>query len=169
MQEYEHSFKVKSIEPFIEFCKKHDYEQVAISKQNRKVYESRYNHHLISRLTTDEIDNETTTYFDFKLAGNEIDGKKLSQESETLIVTNQLMPFVNSILDVLGFNLVADNFRTRYVYEKDGIIFEIDDYTVPNMKVIAVEGVKEEVENLCDNELKPLLNKYSINENTRLK
>lgn len=163
MEEYEHSFKVTSIKPFIEFCEKNDFKQASVSSQNRKVYESVYNPHLIARLTIEKEGNKENTYFDFKLAGNEVEGKKLSKESETLLVSKELMPFVTSILDVLSFKLVADNFRTRYVYNKDGIIFEIDDYTVPEMKVVAVEGNKEAVESLCNNELKSTVKKYSIN------
>lgn len=162
MEEYEHSFKVTSIEPFIEFCKKNGYRHVSVSSQNRKVYESDYNPHLISRLTTERVRNKTNVYFDFKLSENEIEGKKISQESQTLIVTEELMLFVKSALNILSFRLVADNFRTRYVYEKGGLTFEIDDYTLPEMKVIAVEGSKEAVENLCNNELKEILQKFAI-------
>ena len=165
MEEYEHSFKVTSIKPFIEFCEEFGFKQVSVSSQNRKVYQSVYNPHLISRLTTEKEGNKLNTYFDFKLAGNEIEGKKLSQESETLVVTDDLMPFVTSTLDVLNFKLVADNFRTRYVYDKDGITFEIDDYTVPDMKVVAVEGRKDVVESLCNNGLQKILKKYSISLN----
>ena len=63
------------------------------------------------------------------------------------------MEAIKSILNVLEFYEVANNFRTRYVYQKNGVIFEIDDYTKPKMKVVAVEGVDEEVEIVC-NELR---------------
>lgn len=163
MEEYEHSFKVTSITPFIEFCNEHSYKQISVSTQNRKVYESAYNPHLISRLTINKMEDKTTTYFDFKLSGKEIDGKKLSQESETLLVTDEMQSFVASTLEILSFKLVADNFRTRYVFANDDIIFEIDDYTTPNMKVLAVEGNKDKVEYLCNNQLKALLDKYALN------
>lgn len=73
------------------------------------------------------------------------------------------MPFVLSVLDVLNFKLVADNFRTRYVYIKDDIMFEIDDYISPKMKVVAIEGEKNKVEKLCNNELKPIIDEFKIN------
>ncbi len=163
MEEYEHSFKVKFIEPFIKFCKENNFKQISVASQNRKVYESIYNSHLISRLTVEKDENGRKTYFDFKFAGVEIDGKKSSKESEVLVVTDELMPFVLSLLDVLNFKLVADNFRTRYVFIKDDIIFEIDDYTSPEMKVVAVEGERNKVENLCNNELKAIIDEFKIN------
>lgn len=163
MEEYEHSFKVKFLEPFIKFCEENNFKQISATSQNRKVYESIYNSHLISRLTIEKDKNETKTYFDFKFAGVEIDGKKTSKESETLVVTDKLMPFVLSVLDVLNFKLVADNFRTRYVYIKDDIMFEIDDYISPKMKVVAIEGEKNKVEKLCNNELKPIIDEFKIN------
>lgn len=80
-----------------------------------------------------------------------------------MVVTDKLMPFVLSVLDVLNFKLVADNFRTRYVYIKDDIMFEIDDYISPKMKVVAIEGEKNKVEKLCNNELKPIIDEFKIN------
>ena len=54
MKEYEYSFKVKSIEPYIEYCKEHNYEEISITTQNRKVYENKNSDHIIARLTTEE-------------------------------------------------------------------------------------------------------------------
>lgn len=162
MQEYEHSFKVKNIEPFIDYCKKNGYTEISISIQNRKVFENKHNPKLISRLTINEINNKSQINLDFKLSGKEIDGKKLSKESESLILSKEDVNVVMSMLDILDFKLVADNFRTRYVYEKNNIIFEIDDYTVPNMKVVAVEGDELYVEALCTKDLQPLLKQYNI-------
>ena len=163
MEEYEYSFKAKSIEPFIRYCERNNFKKIAVSWQNRKVYASDYNPHLISRLTTEKINGRTKVTFDFKQAGVEVDGKKLSKESETLVVTDRLMPFVESILDTLSFKLVAEDFRTRYVYRKGDITFEIDDYIIPKMKVVAIEGDKTAVEKLCDNDLKNLIRKNAEN------
>lgn len=54
MKEYEYSFKVKSIEPYINYCKKNGYEEVCIVTQNRIVYENRNSNHIIARVTTEE-------------------------------------------------------------------------------------------------------------------
>ena len=46
--------------------------------------------------------------------------------------------------------------RTRYVYEKNQVTFELDEYTSPEvMCVVAVEGEKEEVDKVYD-EIKDL-------------
>ena len=50
------------------------------------------------------------------------------------------------MLEVLGFYENANNTRIRYVYKKDNVIFELDDYIIPEMKVVAIEGSKEEVD-----------------------
>ena len=36
--------------------------------------------------------------------------------------------------------------RKRYVYEKDNVKFEFDEYIEPVMNVIAIEGLKENVD-----------------------
>ena len=46
----------------------------------------------------------------------------------------------------MGFYIAANNTRIRYVYQKGSIIFEIDDYLEPQMKVVAIEGNKKEVD-----------------------
>ena len=54
----------------------------------------------------------------------------------------------NPCLKVLEFKQSADNLRTRYVYEKDGVKFEIDKYVRPEMNVIGIEGEKEKVDKI---------------------
>ena len=41
MKEYEYSFKVKSIEPYINYCKNNNYNLIDIIKENRRVYENK--------------------------------------------------------------------------------------------------------------------------------
>ena len=36
--------------------------------------------------------------------------------------------------------------RKRVVYKKDDVTFEIDDYSKPKMMVVAIEGIKDEVD-----------------------
>lgn len=153
MKEYEYSFKVESIQPIIKYCVNNGYEQKYVSKQNRIVYETKNNSHIIARLTTENVNNTTSTYFDFKNVDNKNENFKISNESIALKVTDENMEAIKSILNVLEFYEVANNFRTRYVYQKNGVIFEIDDYSKPKMKVVAIEGIDEEVEIVC-NELK---------------
>ena len=63
-----------------------------------------------------------------------------------MLVTSDNLKIIDSILNILEFYEVANNFRTRYVYKKNGVKFEIDDYTSPKMQVIAIEGDEDEVE-----------------------
>ena len=50
---------------------------------------------------------------------------------------------IYSMLEVLDFYEVAYNYITGYVYKKDNVTFEIDDYIEPKMQVIGIEGKKK--------------------------
>ena len=54
------------------------------------------------------------------------------------------------MLDVLGFNKIVENIRTRYIFELDNIKFEIDEYVLPKMNVIAIEGDKDKVDKIYE-------------------
>ena len=125
--------------------KKNGYKEKSIVKQNRKVFENKYNNDLLARLTTEEENGERITILDFKNVNFHKKGLSIANESKCLEVTEENRDFVESLLNVLEFYKSADNFRTRYVYEKDNIKFEIDDYTVPPMKVVAIEGEEREI------------------------
>lgn len=146
MKEYEYSFKVKSIEPYIEYCKEHNYEEISITTQNRKVYENKNSDHIIARLTTEEKNGVKEIIFDCKNVGKKDKNLNISNESLPMLVTSDNLKIIDSILNILEFYEVANNFRTRYVYKKNGVKFEIDDYTSPKMQVIAIEGDEDEVE-----------------------
>ena len=149
MEEYEYNFKVKSIDPYINYCKKNNYiEQIV--KQNRIVYESSYNDNLIARITTN---NNEETILDFKNVNQNDDLLKISNESLPLKVDN--LETVYSILDTLNFKKKSNLLRTRYIYKKDDFTFEIDDYTEPVMKVVAIEGNKSKVDQIY-NEIKDM-------------
>ena len=157
MEEYEYSFNVKSIEPFLEYCRKNQYKEISITNQNRIVYENKHNKHMIARITTTKSGENQVTEFDCKNVGTEHKSLKISSESLPLIVTEENRKVVESMLDVLDFYMSANNNRTRYVYEKNGVKFEIDDYISPQMKVVAIEGEKQQVDNVYD-QLKNLIN-----------
>ncbi len=146
MEEYEYSFKVKSIEPFINFCKLNEYEEKQTSIQNRVVYENKNKKTMLARITTDIKNNKKTTVLDFKNVDNKNTNFKISNESLPIKVTSKNKKAIMSILQTLEFEEVANNFRTRYVYEKNKVKFEIDDYTKPQMKIVAIEGEKDDVE-----------------------
>ena len=146
MEEYEYNFKVQSIEPFINFCKQNGYKEKQISTQNRVVYENKNKKTMLARITTDIKNNKKTTVLDFKNVDNKNINFKISNESLPIKVTSKNKKAIMSILQTLEFEEVANNFRTRYVYEKNNVEFEIDDYTRPQMKIVAIEGDRNEVE-----------------------
>lgn len=148
MKEYEYSFKVKSIEPYINYCKKNGYEEVCIVTQNRIVYENRNSNHIIARVTTEEKNGEKEILFDCKNIGEKNKSLNISNESLPMVVTKDNLEIINSILNVLEFYEAANNFRKRYIYKKGGVKFEIDDYTSPKMQVVAIEGDEGEVESV---------------------
>lgn len=148
MKEYEYTFKVRSIEPYINYCKKNGYEEVCIVTQNRIVYENRNSNHIIARVTTEEKNGEKEILFDCKNIGEKNKSLNISNESLPMVVTKDNLEIINSILNVLEFYEAANNFRKRYIYKKGGVKFEIDDYTSPKMQVVAIEGDEGEVESV---------------------
>lgn len=63
-------------------------------------------------------------------------------------VTDKNRQIIQSFLRVLDFEKSADNLRVRYIYQKEKVTFEIDDYIRPDNNVIAIEGDKEQVDRI---------------------
>ena len=147
MEEYEYSFNVLDIQPYLNYCKQNGYILKSIKKQNRKVYECVESRSKIARITTtwDDMGNAETV-LDFKNVTKNKDDLKVSNESKTLKVTDENRDAILSILETLNFKQSADNTRTRYVYVSNDIKFEIDDYLSPNKPVVALEGKKSIVD-----------------------
>ena len=160
MEEYEYSYYVKDINPYIEFCEKNNYKKICEVSQHRKVFENQYNRDIISRITTEN----DITVIDFKNVNNKKNELNISNESKTLKVDENNEAFINSMLTTLGFELCADNYRIRYVYKKENVKFEIDKYTSPEeYYVVGVEGDRLEVDKVFK-ELEDINNEYKINE-----
>ena len=51
--------------------------------------------------------------------------------------------------------------RKRYVFEKNSVKFEIDEYIEPVMNVVAIEGLQEEVDAVY-NELEEIINRNRV-------
>lgn len=149
MKEYEFNIKVKEIQSTINFCKDNGFEFVSKTKQNRVVFENKDNRSVISRITTTWQNDQKTIVWDFKNVNNKSKKLKESIESKELILTEKDVSIAKDMLKVANFELFADNLRTRYVYEKDNVKFEIDDYERPAMKVVAIEGDKQKVDEIC--------------------
>ena len=146
MKEYEYSFNVKSIEPYINYCRLNGFKEKFICQQNRIVYEKKDNKNLIARITTTNKNGKNKIELDFKNVNKAHKDLKESRESIPLLVNSRNQKSIFSILEIMGFYITANNTRIRYVYQKGGVIFEIDDYLEPKMKVVAIEGNKDEVD-----------------------
>lgn len=81
MEEYEYSFKVKSIKPYINYCEENGYKKESEVIQNRIVYVNEYNPNIISRITKNIVDGKETIIFDPKNIKQEEDNLKDSIES----------------------------------------------------------------------------------------
>lgn len=150
MKEYEKGIKVDDIQPYINYCEKNSYKKISVTEQNRKVFENRNDRKIISRITIEKHGEKEKIYLDFKNFSMHTDSLQISQESKELEITKKQIPIILSMLNTLNFEQSADNFRTRYVYKKGNVKFEIDDYKVPCMKIVALEGKDEDVERVFD-------------------
>ena len=146
MKEYEHSFKVESILPYLEYCKEKGYTELDSVTQNRVVYENSNSDHIITRITTETVGGKERTVFDCKNVGSKRKDLNISSESIPMELTEETKKIVLSMLEVLEFYVAADNLRTRYIFIKEGVTFEIDDYKRPQTQVVAIEGKEEAVE-----------------------
>ncbi len=148
MKEYERTFKVKSINPFLDYCRQNNYKEFAPANQNRIVFENQNNSNIIARITTDFVGGKEKIVFDFKNVNRKNKNLNVSEESLPMKLKKEDLKIVLSMLDVLEFEKCADNYRTRYVFEKGNVKFEIDDYSKPKMQVVAIEGEETEVEKI---------------------
>ena len=144
MKEYEYNFKVNDLTPYINYCKENGYKEEIIN-QVRIVYESLDEKHLIARLTKN---NNKETLFDFKRVNSENKDLKVSEESVPIKVDINNINEIRKLLKLFNFKQKSRLVRTRYIYTKDDIKFEIDDYSEPPSKVVAIEGNKAKVDKL---------------------
>ena len=141
MMEYEYSFKVKDLKPFFEYCKKNKYRKIKEVKQIRDLYTN--NSGIEARVTI----SKESIIIDFKEEDNTNNILKNTKESLPLNLNKKNIKNFYSILDILGYYKMKHLIRTRTVYKKGKVKFEIDKYTQPEkMNVVAIEGQKEEVD-----------------------
>ena len=157
MEEYEYSYVVNDIKPYIDYCKENKYEKINEVNQHKKVYENIHNKNIISRITTED----NISVIDFKNTSNKNHDLNISNESKSLEINENNKEFFNSMLEILDFKQTADNHRIRYIYQKGKVKFEIDNYTSPKMYVVAIEGERKEVDKIFK-ELETINNLYKI-------
>ena len=148
MKEYERTMKVKSIFPYLKYCRKNGYTEFAPVSQHRIVYENKNCRHIISRITTETVCGVEKTVLDFKNVNREGAALTISNESLPLELTPETKEIVLSMLATMEFEKSADNLRVRYVFKKDDVTFEIDDYSRPLQKLVAIEGDENKVEQI---------------------
>lgn len=161
MKESEYNFKVADIKPYIKYCEENGYKKLSITKQNRKVFENKNAKHIIARITTTIQEGNETIVLDFKNVGNKTDNFKISEESLPLTIKKDDVEIILSMLKVIDFYLSADNYRTRYEYVKEDIKFEIDDYTIPEMKIVAIEGEENKIQKILNDIQRTTKNKIN--------
>ena len=150
-KEYEYSFKVKDITPFINYCKNNNYDLLQEYEQIRTLYKN--GSRVMARITKSTYKDEIIEILNFKDDNLSDEILKISRESKDLIISDENREFINSLLDILDYKEIEKLVRKRYVYSYKGVIFEIDEYISPLMNVVAIEGNKDEVDNIY-NELK---------------
>lgn len=144
MKEYEYSFKVSSLNPYIDYCKKNNFEFVEETNQSRTIY--RNSNKTIARIT---IKNGILKSLDFK--DDIISDDVLIERRESKDIKFDDLEAVESILDFLNYKKDNTLIRTRLVYKKGNVKFELDNYELPESSfVVAIEGNKEEVDNVYE-------------------
>jgi len=152
--EYEYSFKVKDITPFINYCVDNKYELKNEYEQIRTLYKN--GGKVMARITKNVYKDNEVEILNFKDDNLSDSVLKVSRESKDLVMNDENRDFVKSLLEILELNETKKLVRKRYVYTYNNVIFEIDNYTIPAMNVVAIEGKKEEVDKVY-NELKSVI------------
>ena len=152
--EYEYSFKVESLDSYIEYCRKNNYDKVEENKQTRILYRNK--NKTMARVTKKEENELVKLFLDFK--DDILNDEVLVERKESLPLEFNDEEAVESILKFLEYEKDTILVRTRTVYKKGNVEFEIDDYKSPEkMYVVAIEGKKEDVDEVY-NEIKKINN-----------
>lgn len=147
MEEYEYSFKVLDILPYIEYCKNNEYMLKEETSQTRVLY--RNVNKTMARITTKKRGDSKKIILDFKDDNKSEDVLKVSRETLPLEINDNNLDAIYSILDMLEYKKDITLIRDRFVYEKGNVTFELDIYSSPEkMYVVAIEGKKDEVDNV---------------------
>ena len=144
MKEYEYSFKVDSLKPYIDYCINNNYDFIEETKECRTIY--RNSNKTIARIT---IKNGMFKSLDFK--DDIISDEVLIERRESKSVVFEDIEAVESILDFLNYKKDNTLIRTRVVYKKENVKFELDNYESPEPSfVVAIEGNKEVVDKVYE-------------------
>lgn len=152
-KEYEYSFKVSSLEPFFEYCQKNEFIFKDKFQQTRTIY--RNENKTMARITINENSKGIIKELDFK-EDNWVAGAIVKELRESLHLKFESDESVFSILEFLKYKKDNTLIRNRYIYEKQDVKFEFDEYEQPERTlVVAIEGTKDVVDKIY-NEVKDL-------------
>ena len=147
MKEYEYSFKVDKLKPYIDYCEKEKYKKIKEVKQTRDLYTNGTG--INARITISKTDKNQSYILDFKEEDDSDKVLKDTKESLPLQFDKNNLKAVYTIIDILGYKKIKHLVRNRIVYEKSKVKFEIDKYSSPEkMNVVAIEGNKSEVDKI---------------------
>lgn len=158
-KEYEYSFKVTEIGEYINYCKKNNYVLEEEYEQIRKLYKN--DGKVMGRITKNLYKDHEEEILNFKDDNLNDSILKERKESLDLTIDDSNRDFVKSLLGILDLPESKVLKRKRYIYTKQNVKFELDNYTEPKMNVVAIEGLKEEVDKVY-NELKKLIENTKI-------
>ena len=159
-KEYEYSFKLKDIKEFVQYCILNNYEKKEEYLQTRILYKN--GGPIMARVTENIYNDRSIKILNFKDDNLNSKDLNISRESKDLIVNDENKEFVESLIEILNLTNKKILKRKRYVYEKNNVKFEIDEYIEPVMNVVAIEGLKEEVD-IVYKELEEIINYNKIN------
>ena len=158
-KEYEYSFKVKDIKEFVKYCDLNKYEKKEEYLQTRILYKN--GGPIMARVTENIYNDRSEKVLNFKDDNLNDKDLKISRESKDLIINDENQEFVESLIEMLNLTKKKILKRKRYIYEKNNVKFEIDEYIEPVMNVVAIEGLKEEVDAVYK-ELEEIINHNKI-------
>ena len=120
--EYEYSFKVDKLDLYIDYCEKNNYKKIEENKQTRILYRNK--NKTMARVTKKEKNEDIKLFLDFKddILTDEI----LVERRESLPLEFNDEEAVESILEFLEYKRDTILNRTRIVYKKGDVIFELD-------------------------------------------
>ena len=155
--EYEYSFKVKELEPYIAYCEQNGYIKTKDMEQEGKEFKGP--NKTVARIKIlKPKDGQISKVLDFKEDDESAVLVKNRRESLPLQFVDE--EAVMSILEFLGYTEPNGSYtRTRRVYEKGNVKFEMDFYHESKNKVMAIEGEKEQVDKVYE-EIKDIELKY---------
>lgn len=160
-KEYEYSFKVKDITPFIDYCANNNYELKKEYEQTRTLYKN--GGKVMARITKNIYKDNEVEILNFKDDNLSDSILKVSRESKDLVMNDENREFVKSLLEILELIETKKLVRKRFVYTCNNVIFEIDKYITPVMNVVAIEGKKDEVDNVYS-ELKSIIDNNIVSD-----